>query len=335
MTEDNSKTLTVSVVIPAYNADKYICRAIESVLGQSSRADEIIVVDDGSSDNTKELVEGYQSSVRYIYQENAGASAARNRGIEAAQCEWIAFLDADDEWLGEYLQKQRELLERNPELVWTTANFYTCLCNENRRGAVVEPAKAKKLLGGKCYFENYFGAFLEDASGWTGTMLIKRKVFEKAEMFRVGQKRGEDMDMWFRIAYLWPRVGYIPEPMAVYHLDIVGSAMQGLEGSEEFDFCEFIGRHLSLAAELNRLDEFRPCAVLMARRIIRSLFFEGRSEEIKRIKKEFSNLLPVWYKGVIGLFTTFPKSTTWGCHMISRVVRLLHLRRQVVRRPKK
>jgi glycosyltransferase involved in cell wall biosynthesis len=91
--------IPVSVVIPAYNAASVLPRAIESVLGQTSRPEEVIVVDDGSTDNTAQVATQYGPSITYIRQDNAGASAARNRGIAEATGEWIAFLDSDDEWL--------------------------------------------------------------------------------------------------------------------------------------------------------------------------------------------------------------------------------------------
>ncbi len=94
---NDRQSYAVSVVIPAYNAEKYIGRAIDSVLAQTRQPDEIIVVDDGSTDNTPNAIKSYGSKVYYIHQENGGASVARNTGIEAAKSEWIAFLDADDE----------------------------------------------------------------------------------------------------------------------------------------------------------------------------------------------------------------------------------------------
>ena len=126
-------SITVSAVIPAYNAGKYVGRAIESVLAQTHKADEIIVVNDGSSDDTAEVVERFGGAVRFIRQENAGASVARNTGIEAATSEWIAFLDADDEWLPNKLKLQTEHLERNPKLVWTTGNYIRCYCESDKR----------------------------------------------------------------------------------------------------------------------------------------------------------------------------------------------------------
>ena len=115
---DDSKSYCISVVIPAFNVGKFIARTLDSVLAQTRAADEIIVVDDGSTDNTAEVVRSYGTKVNFIQQDNAGASTARNTGIKAAQSEWVAFLDGDDEWLPEKLEVQLSLPERNPEWAW-------------------------------------------------------------------------------------------------------------------------------------------------------------------------------------------------------------------------
>lgn len=107
----------VSVIIPTYNRAEYVTQAIDSVLAQTYTDYEIIVVDDGSADNTKEVLLPYMDRIRYIYQENAGASAARNKGIKAAKGDWIAFLDSDDEWLPGKLAVQIRAVERHPQLV--------------------------------------------------------------------------------------------------------------------------------------------------------------------------------------------------------------------------
>ena len=138
--------ITISVVIPAYNCERYITRSIDSVLAQTRPVDEIIIVDDGSSDNTGEVVKRYGGKVRYIRQENAGASVARNTGIEAATGDWIAFLDGDDEWLPDKIKHQTELLSRNPNLVWVTGNYMECLCEEKRSGIHTPPARCIHYL---------------------------------------------------------------------------------------------------------------------------------------------------------------------------------------------
>jgi glycosyltransferase involved in cell wall biosynthesis len=107
----------VSVIIPTYNRAEYVTQAIDSVLAQTYEDCEIIVVDDGSTDKTREALEPYMDRITYIYQENAGVSAARNTGIKAAKGDWVAFLDSDDEWLPEKLAVQMRAVERHPQLV--------------------------------------------------------------------------------------------------------------------------------------------------------------------------------------------------------------------------
>ena len=328
---DRQDLYSVSVVIPAYNVEKFVARAIDSVLSQTRRADEIIVVDDGSTDSTAAEVSKFGPRIRFVRQENAGASAARNAGIEAATSEWIAFLDADDEWLPEKLQLQIEHLKRNPDLVWTTANFYRCLCNENRHAPNFEPDLAQKVLGAKEYFKDFFRTSLPHICTCTDTMLIKKKILQQAGMFRVGQLMANDIDMWFRIAYRWPVIGFISKPLAVYHMTIPQSISQKCR---QFEIKrDLFRRHLKLAAEHNRLDVFKICVGRAVTSWIRSLLFENRPGHIRQLMAEFDELLTRRFKMIIGALLIFPRATAVICHMISRVVRVLHLRRHVMRRP--
>lgn len=105
---------TVSVIIPAFNAEKYIAEAIQSVLLQTSPASEIIVVDDGSADGTREVIEKHRG-VRYVYQENAGVAAALNRGCRLATSNYIAFISADDVWRPDKLQQQKACMLQRPQ----------------------------------------------------------------------------------------------------------------------------------------------------------------------------------------------------------------------------
>src|SRR5436309_7380613 len=106
----------VSVIIPVFNGERYIRQTIESVLAQTYRDFELLVIDDGSTDGTAEAVKEYEKDLRYVHQGNGGASKARNQGIRFSQGKYIAFLDADDLWEPEKLTIQVEFLERNPKI---------------------------------------------------------------------------------------------------------------------------------------------------------------------------------------------------------------------------
>ena len=334
MTGNNSDNLySVSVVIPAYNSAEYLPRTIDSVLAQTLPADEIIIVDDGSTDNTKEVVEKYSEKVRYIYQENAGASAARNTGIKAANSQWIAMLDADDEWTTDKLKRQVDLLKRNPDLMWTSANFIRCLCKEDRKGTMLDPQKAKNMLGGKEYHEEYFAALKANAAGWTGTMLIKKTALIEAGLFTPGQLRANDIDMWFRIAYLYPKIGFDPNPLATYHMSIPLSITKK-HTSTDFR-ADLLARHLILAAEHNRQDALEPAAAHMVTASIRDLFFGNNPDQIKRLMTEFGHLLTKKFRLLVRILMLSPRLTASSCHLISRIVRMLHLRKTIIPRPQK
>jgi GT2 family glycosyltransferase len=329
--KDNSRGISISVVIPAYNAAKSISRTIESVLAQSLRPDEIIVVDDGSTDQTAQRIKKFGSDVCYIYQENAGPSVARNRGIEAAGSEWIAFLDADDEWLPGILSRQCELLNRNKHLVWATANFYNCLCDENCRRVSVNPKLGQKALGDKEYFDDFFRTSLPHGCGCTATMLIKKKVLQEVGMFQPGLHITEDVDLWFRIACRRPRIGFIAEPLAIYHM---GTAQSLMKKHRRLKFqSDLVSRQLAFAAECGRLDAFGPCVGRSVSSHIRGLFFENRPAEIRELTERFGELLTRRFKTIVRLLLIFPRATAVTCHVISKIVRTLHLRPEAVRRP--
>ena len=329
---NNRKPYSVSVIIPAHNASQYIGRAIESVLAQTRKPDEIIVVDDGSTDNTAEVIKKYES-IRYIHQENAGVSVARNTGIETAASEWIAFLDADDEWIPEKLELQTELLRRNPDLVWTTSNFIRCLCDEDRRAPDIDLKQGQKALHGKEYFDDFFQTTLPRGYGCTITKLIKKSVLKDVGGFQVGQHIGEDTDLWFRIACRWPSIGYINQPLATYHMNVNESLTQKQDRLEFLS--DMLKRHLKLSAEYNKLKVYKPHAVYAVTSWIRGLVFENKPAEIRRLLGEFEELLTFRFKTIIRLLLICPSATAMICHIISRIVRALNLRKTIMRRPKR
>lgn len=210
-------TMQISVVIPAYNAALYIERSVRSVMQQTYADWELIVVDDGSVDETAAIVASVDDPrVRVIRQQNGGVSAARNRGVQEAKNEWIAFLDADDEWLPEFLEFFVQAITAYPESVAVFSNLIDSATGRNR--LPYPPQKIGPL-------EDYFSFALQnrglgmDASA----VVVRRKAFEAVGGFPVGVRIGEDTDMWVRLAWSG-EVVCIPETLAIYYSDIPTSA---------------------------------------------------------------------------------------------------------------
>ena len=281
--------MEISAVIPAYNSERTIGRAIESVLNQSRPADEIIVVDDGSTDSTGAVVGTFGDNVTLIRQENAGASVARNTGIKTAKGDWIAFLDADDEWLPEKLKAHSEHLERQPALKWTYSNFYRKESSlEQLQLAHVSPNLTQRLITES--FDDYLQAYSNGGYAWTSTLLIRRDVFDTVGWFEPGMKRGQDNDLWFRIAYRYPRIGYVPEPLAIYHRDTPGSSTK-INDNVEF-MIHLVHRHEELSKQHNRYEAFRPCIVHMVQVWIRNLLKQKRQKDAMLLLNRFRAYLP-------------------------------------------
>ncbi|HEG43675.1 MAG TPA: glycosyltransferase family 2 protein [Phycisphaerales bacterium] len=297
---------SVSVVMPAYNAQEHIRRAIDSVLGQTKTVDAIIVVDDGSTDRTAEIVSSYGSKVQLIRQQNAGPAAARNAGIKAARSEWIAFLDADDEWLAEKIERQSSLLMRNRQLVWSSSNFIYCKCDEDHRYDRHTLEEAEKLLGGKEYFDDYFSAFADDIAGYTGVMMVRKDVLEEVGLFPTDMTSSEDTDTWWRIAYEYPNIGHVVEPLTVYHIQVENSITAGHLDAKIID--DLVTRHLAIAESKGHSDRFLPCASKMIRYRIRFLQHQERLEDIRMLVEKFGAMLPLRFKLEMRVRFSCPKA---------------------------
>ena len=303
-----SSSYRVSVVIPTYNRGEYISRAIESVLQQDRPAEEIIVVDDGSTDNTGEVVGRYGTKIRYIRQENAGVSATRNTGIKAACHEWIAFLDADDEWLSRHLELHLGLLERHRNLVWTTGNFLRCSCQQNKQIPDIDPAKAEAILNGNEYMDNFFHAFMHRLAGHTITMTVKRASLEEAGLFCTELPQMEDNDLWYRLAYANPKIGYISTPSAIYHMDVPESLVKFRLELSDINF--IMDRHLLLALDHGCLEAFRPCAAATLGSCMKRLLCERRGKEIRYLLKRYKDLYSRYFIVTNYISSFLPRTAT-------------------------
>ena len=206
--------MDVSVVVPLYNKRAEIGRCLRSVCAQLVQPDEVLVVDDGSTDGGSAVAASVGCpGLRIITQTNQGAAAARNTGIREARNDLIAFLDADDEWLPGFLEEILRLLHRYPQ----AAAFGTAYLIDKgplRRYEVVcdVPAEMTLLNAGEGALD-YFAA---RPCLWSSSTAVRKSAFDVVGPFRVGLRQVEDQDMWFRIGCAFP-IAYSRRPCAVWH----------------------------------------------------------------------------------------------------------------------
>ncbi len=213
----------VSVVIPTYNYAQYIEEAIGSVLAQTYRDYEIIVVDDGSTDDTKGIISQYGPDVKYIYQKNQGTCAARNTGIRNSKGEYIAILDSDDLWLPSKLEKQIKLFEANSRLglVYSDGLVF----GEELAWDDLSFGGNMNFYRGRIFDKLILGNFIPCLS-----VVIKRSCFDKVAPFDIDLDFSGDWDMWLRIS-LHYEVDYVDELLVKYrkHRGSLGTKTEMME----------------------------------------------------------------------------------------------------------
>ena len=198
------KIAPVSVILPTYNRKDLLERALRSVTAQSTPPQEIIVIDDGSTDDTQALLRRSYPHLRYYFQANQGVSKARNAGIAHANCPWIAFLDSDDEWLPDKLEKQLDALQANP-------GYWLCHTEEIwvRHGKRVNPMNKHHKYGGDIYDKCLPLCAISPSS-----VIIHRELLGQVGLFDESMPACEDYDLWLRICSKYP-VLFIDSPLIV------------------------------------------------------------------------------------------------------------------------
>ena len=193
--------MRISVVIPTHQRAPLLQRALASVFAQTLPASEVIVVDDGSSDDTRSMVQRHYPGCRYLHQDNRGVSSARNLGIRSANSEWIAFLDSDDEWLPGKLAAQAQFLASRPGIrICHTEEVWI------RNGRRVNPMKKHAKTGGRIFRRCLPLCVISPSS-----VLIERSLLHEADLFDESLPACEDYDLWLRICAAHP-VAFVEQP---------------------------------------------------------------------------------------------------------------------------
>lgn len=291
--------LFFSVVIPLYNKEKYIKRTLDSVLNQTFTDFEIVIVDDGSKDKSCKIVESISDSrIRLIRQENGGPSKARNHGIKEAKGQFIAFLDADDEWLAEKLEKQYELHNKNPDLIWS-CSAYTIVGGRRER---ITSYKKEGVLS------DAIDEIVDGLSIWTSTVVIKKYIFNNERfLFNESFMRSEDRELWYKIACIYPQIGYMKNILAQYNIDLDDSLTKTADENIDFSFLSLEPR---IKDELNAIDNDRKEQLLHHLKNFNKkaiLNFWVRTNTFKQYENDFERYINKSFLTTLNYWNFLPK----------------------------
>jgi glycosyltransferase involved in cell wall biosynthesis len=195
--------LEFSVIIPLYNKAAYVRNTIESVLTQTLADFEIIVIDDGSTDNGADIINSINDSrIRLVRQKNAGVSAARNHGIQQANAEWVAFLDADDWYHPQYLETLHQLICQHPS-VSVVATQYKSI--NHAPGKIIDSWPVSPMTAEVELIRNLPSRWLKETAFFTSSVAVRLSLLKTMQpCFPEGESTGEDLDLWFRLAEVSP-----------------------------------------------------------------------------------------------------------------------------------
>lgn len=201
------KDFLISVVIPVFNSEKYITECLDSVLSQSYKNLEIIIVDDGSTDKTVELINGYKSDLIKVYsQKNSGQAIARNVGVEKATGEWIAFIDSDDKWFKDKIEMQLEYCEK---YVWSHSDYYFI-------GDIHKPqTRSSYFVSNQSGYA--FDKLVIENTIATSSVIIKKSIFQEFGGFNTAYRALQDWDLWLKVSKEY-EIGYLDKPLAEYRV---------------------------------------------------------------------------------------------------------------------
>lgn len=320
-----SNQINVSVIIPSYNCGVLLPSALDSVIGQTYPPSEIIVVDDGSTDGTEGIIHSYANKdrIRYIKKDNGGVASARNVGLQMSRYEWIAFLDADDLWLPDRLEKGIAIIRKVPHLKWVSGAFLEERIKGERIRRELSVYGRDFLLDG-CWFRNFFDVFEKHTLFHTSTMLIHRSCFDDAGMFNEMMKRREDLDLWVRIAFQNPEIGYSLEPLSIYRRreDSLIGTVAGMSRLEMLTWFQ----HLSWQSKTTE-ERWLPYARYHAYGAFKIWLHNGDRESLRYLLDELPHWLPKVPRTIGYILTQLP------AFIMSSLSFILRMRLRVLGKP--
>ena len=272
--------MNISVVIPSYNRKDFLKRSIDSAINQTKKPLEIIVVDDGSTDGTETMIKSDYDFVKFIKQKNKGVSAARNIGIKVSIGEWICFLDSDDEWKKDKLEKQINAVKSNPGYKFFHSNEIWI-----KNGLRINQKKKHKKYGG-----DIFDKCLDMCRISPSSVMIDKTVFDEVGNFNEDLVVCEDYELWLRICDKY-RVFFIDEPLIIKYGGHQGQLSYSIESIENHRIKAL--EHLILG-NLNRKNKRHAIQMLLSKLNIylKGLVKRGKSDEIAVYEEK----IKVWNK---------------------------------------
>ena len=272
--------MNISVVIPSYNRKDFLKRSIDSAINQTKKPLEIIVVDDGSTDGTEAMIKSDYDFVKFIKQKNKGVSAARNIGIKVSIGKWICFLDSDDEWKKDKLEKQINAMKSNPGYKFFHSNEIWI-----KNGLRINQKKKHKKYGG-----DIFDKCLDMCRISPSSVMIDKTVFDEVGNFNEDLVVCEDYELWLRICDKY-RVFFIDEPLIIKYGGHQGQLSYSVESIENHRIKAL--EHLVLG-NLNRKNKRHAIQMLLSKL---NIYLKGL---VKRRKDDeiavYEEKIKVWNK---------------------------------------
>ena len=313
---------SISVIVPVYNAETTVQRCLDSIFAQTLKPHQVIVIDDGSTDSTKNIVCQYGDRVEYVYQVNQGPGKSRNAGLEIARGDFIAFLDADDYWMPTFLSRCAIFLTDNPEAVAVTTGQYIKLWGHSdciRPPLLQKPDCSKEPF----IIDNFFSFWADQNHVVTGASLIRKSIIDKAGYQCIDFRMCEDLEYWGYLA-TFGKWGFIPEILWIGD-PTPAAASQGwlkkhLRRWQNLPTLEQWESRILPRLGADDLNGFQKVKNRVAVSLVHQNILAGNDAEAKCILMQFKEVSPKSH--ILRLLHAGVKGGTMGWFLVCKMIRL-------------